>query len=71
MIKENLLYSDYEVHERKKSRIDRSKAIRIIKGLNCPRCKVLLPTLEHSATKSCPDCGLKMTRYGNSLECVA
>ena len=70
MIKEQFAYSDYEVCTRKKSQIDKGRSIRVIKGFDCPQCKTLLPTLEHLSSEKCENCGLGMTRRGNSLECT-
>lgn len=69
MIKETLMASDYRVYEEPQSRIDPNKTLHVETGIRCPRCKTVLPVLEHGDSQSCK-CGLSMTVYGNALECT-
>lgn len=69
MIKETLIYSDYEIITRKNSQIDSNKIIYYSDGLLCPKCKTKIEDeIKHGISLK-HNCGLKMTRYGNSLEC--
>ena len=68
-IREDLWHNDYEIYEERKSQIDPTKTINVQKGMMCPSCKKFIPVvMAHGSTLVC-DCGLKMTLYGNRLEC--
>ncbi len=67
MIHENLLYSDYLIAKKRKSKIDPEATITSWK-MRCPKCKEIQPDIDHGETRQCA-CGLKMTMYGNSLSC--
>jgi hypothetical protein len=68
-IRETLTYSDYHIIERPSSRTDPEAKLHVETGMKFPRCKTILPPLDHSQSQTCK-CGLKMTKYGNALECV-
>ena len=69
MIKETLMASDYMVYKRKRSKIDPTKHIQELIGIRCPSCKEMANTIEHGTSRWCAGCGLKMTVWGNALEC--
>lgn len=66
---ESLVYSNYVIRVTRQSQIDTDATITEEAGFRCPRCKVEhLYSIEHGNSFTC-FCKLKMTRYGNSLEC--
>lgn len=69
LIRETLTASDYEILTYKISQIDPTKKIVDKTEMHCPRCKKIGPEIEHGHTYICPKCHLKITRYGNALEC--
>lgn len=71
MIKETLIWSDYQFYGEKPSIIDPLKKVQVEAGFGCPHCHKVIRkpvTIEHGQTFT-HDCGLRMTRYGNSLDC--
>jgi PHP family Zn ribbon phosphoesterase len=69
VIKEELIYSDYEVYEIAESKIDPAREIRKLVGFKCPKCKrVYKFEILHKQTYKCW-CGLHMKRVGNVLIC--
>ncbi len=68
-IGEELLVSDYLVIKEYQSRFDPKKKYSCNEGMECPYCKKILPEIPHGATEECT-CGLSMTVFGNSLQCV-
>ena len=71
MIRENLIWSDYQFYNEKQSQIDPLKTIRVEAGFGCPHCHevVYRPVTIHHGQTYVHDCGLKMTVYGNGVEC--
>jgi len=71
MIKETLIASRYEIQTQDTSRIDPTQTVTRIVGIGCPHCHVVLLGMwpEHGQTIECSKCGLKMTRFGNALDC--
>lgn len=67
-IRETLIYSDYEIEEQYKSKIDQSKMITRTVGIICPHCKRKLKDRGHGVKNHC-SCGLTLTQWGNGLEC--
>jgi Zn finger protein HypA/HybF involved in hydrogenase expression len=65
--KEILTASNYIVWEERVSRFDREAIISVKVGLRCPRCKEMLPVLEHGDKQMCPNCSLRMQLLGNAL----
>ena len=70
-IKETLTRSDYAFSEKVQSKIDPEKTLRVEAGLYCPRCKEKIESLDHGQSEICSNCHLKMTSWGNALECEA
>jgi len=68
MIKESFVFSNYEIETSVKSKIDKDVTHTISIGVICPSCKNKLPLIDHGESQICP-CGLRMTLYGNGLEC--
>lgn len=68
VIKEILLYSDFEVIHKTPSRIEEGKESWWVVGLRCPGTDSHIDPLEHGESAICPN-GLKVTRYGDALEC--
>ena len=72
MIKETLVYSDYDVRAEQPSRIDPDASISVVVGWRCPRCKHTNPgEIEHAHMAECAACGLVVQRTGNVLDCWA
>ena len=69
LIKEILIASNYEVETLATSQIDPTKQVIVKTEMRCPKCKRLGPGLEHGKPYECPKCHLKMTRWGNGLDC--
>jgi len=70
IIKEELVCSDYEVYNTFVSEIDTSKTKEVCKSVDCPHCKTEIPhKFIHGVTLVCSFCGLRMTPYGNRLDC--
>jgi hypothetical protein len=70
IVRETLIAADYEVRTFRKSQIDPTKSITAKVQLRCPKCKTLGPDIEHGHGRTCPKCGLHITRWGNSLDCM-
>jgi hypothetical protein len=71
MTKETLTWSDYQFYAEKKSLIDPDKSIRVQAGFGCPHCHEVVNnpvTIQHGQTYV-HKCGLRMTVYGNALDC--
>ncbi len=71
MIKETLIWSDYQFYSRVFSRIDTAKYTNVENGFGCPHCHIVINspvTIAHGQTYT-HTCGLKMTRYGNAIHC--
>ena len=70
VIAETLVYSDYEIAIKIQSKIDPDKFLEKTVEIYCPGCKVKHKDLKHGESIQCYNCGLQLTRYGNSLECI-
>jgi len=71
-IRETLPYNHYEIVEKRLSKIDPDSGIkvRINLGFHCPKCKLIRQKpLGHGERYICPECGLEMELFGNSLSC--
>ncbi len=68
VIEETLRASDYELVERKQSKIDHTHSYRETVGMDCPNCQCRLKYPDHGESIEC-SCGLKATRFGNALRC--
>lgn len=71
VIKEVLIYSNYEITENVKSKFDKGAETTVVIGFFCPRCKKRLTDKEipHGNHFHCISCFLEMTRLGNQLIC--
>lgn len=77
MIREMLIYSRFEVGKTVQSKICEGETMNLEAGIHCPHCRIFIEnvngedgTIKHGETIKCPSCGLRMTRWGNGLECV-
>lgn len=68
---EDLVYSDYTILG-ETSRIDPPTKLLNTSGLKCPHCRTAYIglVLAHGQRIICGKCGLKITRYGNTLNCI-
>ncbi len=71
MIKEDLRMSDYQLYSERRSAIDDTKTYNDPAGFGCPHCHKIVrnPVTPPHGEVFVHDCGLKMIRRGNSLEC--
>jgi hypothetical protein len=71
-IRESLPYDHYEIIEHRRSKIDPDSGlkVRFELGFHCPGCKrIRQRPLDHGEKYTCPECGLEMELFGNSLRC--
>jgi len=67
---EDLHAADYVVRAGKDSKFKPGAILIFETGIICPGCrKQSEPELNHGETRVCPYCGMKITRWGNMLEC--
>jgi hypothetical protein len=70
MIKENFLVSDHEVRTKVRSGVKWGWEHHVVSGFKCPCCGHIGREIDHGQTDNCQRCGLRMTVWGNRLECV-
>jgi len=68
-IKETFNKFDCTIFKKEESQICQSYTHTVAVGVKCPHCGLIGDDIPHGCSRLC-DCGLKMTVYGNALECI-